>query len=316
MKIRLTHILVSLFIPLLIGCVKDDLSDCPPESNVTLMFRYLDKDGIDCFKDKHESVIIAVFDETNKYVHSRVISKNSLERFQGDTFYLPAGRYRVVCWGNVFERSQLSPFDKDSKFEQSVLTLETEIPKQSSDPVMYAPRPSSFTKALEEGDAFYLTVPDKGEVRDTIDFVSAHTEFKVIVRGLTDMNRETNVAPDIEIAGLPVRYNFEMGVQDGTEAYKKTSGYTTTSKGPEARAHFYSGNFTEQDPITVKLFSGVDGRLLKEAYLPEYLAANQIDFSTMLERSISIVIEFIEGNEVKITVSVSPWGSSGVSPIW
>lgn len=317
MKIRLIFILSVLVLPLFAGCIKDDRSGCPPAGNVTILFRYPGKDGVDRFKNKIESVVIAVFDETEWCVYTRTINKSSLERLQGDLFYLSPGNYRVVCWGNLSEHSQLF-LTEGTLFDQAYLALETGTPKQTSDPVMYAPRPASLgTRNLDgnKENVFRLTIPAEGEVTETTDFVSAHTQFNVIVRGLSDMSGGTNVAPKIEITELPAGYTFEMKARGGTETYQKSSEYVAGSKGPEARALFYSGNFEEKDPVTVKLFSGVDGRLLKDVNLSQYLIANLVDFSTMLERLITVLIEF-EGGEAKVTVSVSAWTGTGVSPGW
>lgn len=310
MKLRLI-ILSLLAAPLVTGCIKDDLSGCEPDNNVTLMFRYPDKAGIDCFQDRHENVVIALFDETSNCTHIRQLDKASLLAFQGAQFSLPAGTYQVVCWGNVSTRSLLN-LSNGNSLAGSSLCLDNLTPKQSSDPIMYAPRPASKTKGMEAGDVFRITVPVKGEVEETIDFVSAHTRFNVIVRGLADKGEGINSPPDIEISELPADYNFEMKVQGGTVAYRKTSEYSTSSQGPEATASFYTGNFTEQDPVTIDIYSTVDGRLLETVYLPPYLAEKNIDFSTMLERSITVLIEFLD--QVRVTVSISSWTDQGVHP--
>lgn len=324
MKKQLTHILFTvLVLALTVGCIRTDRSDCPPLGrNVTLRFRYLDGDGVDRFQSRHKSVVVAVFDETDACIYTRSISQSELERFQGDRLELGAGTYRVVCWGNVIERSQLfpAPLGETTLFPQAYLTLETKTPKQSSDPVMYAPRPAALTRGLEPGDVFRVTVDEDGEqVEETIDFVSAHTEFGVVVQGLVDMDNGVNVAPIVKVTTLPAGYDFSMNVRGGTEEYEKTSEYVNTSNGPEARATLYSGNFKENDPVTVLLYSGVDGRLLKTVYIPQYIIDNNIDFSDMLERWIKIIFEDIgngSGTDIKVTVTFSAWVGENVTPGW
>lgn len=316
MKIKLINILALLLVPFLTGCIHDDLTDCVPTGNVTVLFRYPDAEGADRFMEMHESVVIAVFDENNQRVHVRSIGKSALESFQGDKFNLPAGSYRIVCWGNVLGRSQLSPLTKKGVlFEESYLTLETSNPKQSSDPVMYAPRAAAFSRGLEAGDVFRLIVSADGEeVEETIDFFCAHTEIRVYAHGLSTIAGEGDTAPNVTITELPSGYDFKMNVRGGTEGYTKTTAFIGTANGPQARAQFYTGNFEENDPVTVKLISGVDGSLLAEVYLPEYLQEKQIDFSELLERVITVVFEFREGKDVGVTVSFSGWKGEDTTP--
>lgn len=304
---------------MLAGCVKEDMSDCLPESNVTVMFRYPDRDGADRFKGKHNNVIISVYDLNDRLVYTRPIYRSELDAFQGDRLYLAEGSYRVICWGNLAEHSRSPHFYQGKLLSQSLVTLETFNDKETCDPLMYAPRSASFGRGLETGDRFVVNVPSEGTVNETIDFVSAHTAFKVVAKGLTDLDESgTNTAPVVEITQLPVGYDFEMNTQGGTEDYSKQSEFVTTSTTPESRAYFYTGNFNNDDPIMVKLYSGVTGQQLDggTVYLPQYLTDQSIDLSSMLERSITVTLNFKNGHVVSITVSVLPWTGSEVGPIW
>lgn len=299
---------------LMTGCIREDMSSCPPVTNVTLMFRYSDKDGVDRFQDKHDVVDIAVFDPAGRCVYNRTIDRGELADFQGHRFFLPPGDYRAVCWGNVSEHAQLSPLRSGEAFADSYLTLETGAAKRTTDQVMYAPRPAAMSRGLETGDVFRIRVPEEGQVQETMDFVSAYTEFKIQVRGLVDADAGMNVAPQVELTELPVSYDFAMNARSARESYAAATEYVSTAKGPEARAHFYTGNFEADAPIVVRLFSRVDGRPLKDVSLAPYLLANAPDFSTMLERSVTVLVEF-EGKDAKVTVTVSPWIGTGVHPI-
>lgn len=300
--------LMLLFLP---GCIMDDMSDCPV---VVLEFSYPDSKGADQFKDKIGSVVVGVFEKSGRLIHSQTIGKAALERSQKYRFMVPEGDYRVVCWGNLSEYSKLSPMRYGVLLSDSYLTLDARSPKRGSDPVMYAPRPASQTRADETGDAFLLTVPYTGTVEKTIDFTSAHTDFSIIVKGLADIDGDA--APEVAITGLPTGYDFDMKAFGNTETYRDNTRYTNTAKGPEAWGRIYTGNFAEGDPVTVGLYSGADGRVLKTVNLSEYLAEDEIDFFKLRERSVTIIFKFEEGKEVDVTISLSPWTGEDVSPEW
>ena len=93
------------------GCINEDMSDCPPPFNAELTFSYLG-DGQDAamFSRVIDGVTLFVFDRAGgQNVLQKTIGKADLNRFQGTQLYLPAGDYRIVCWGNAFDDTELAP---------------------------------------------------------------------------------------------------------------------------------------------------------------------------------------------------------------
>lgn len=96
-------ILITLALPA--GCINEDMSDCPPPYNTELTFSYSgDRQEPAMFSRMIVGVTLVVFDRAGgERVLDKTVVQADLNRFQGTELYLPAGDYRIVCWGNAFE---------------------------------------------------------------------------------------------------------------------------------------------------------------------------------------------------------------------
>ena len=86
-----------LLVVLATGCIKEDLDSC----DTNLIFRYFGDGTKDIFPEKIEKVDLYVYSENGALIETIGLDQGDLRRYQGTPLNLPAGKYRVVCWGNT-----------------------------------------------------------------------------------------------------------------------------------------------------------------------------------------------------------------------
>lgn len=86
-----------LLVVLATGCIKEDLDSC----DTNLIFRYFGDGTKDIFPKKIEKVDLYVYSENGALIETIGLNQGDLRRYQGTPLNLPAGKYRVVCWGNT-----------------------------------------------------------------------------------------------------------------------------------------------------------------------------------------------------------------------
>ena len=85
-----------LLVALTTGCIKEDLDSC----DTNLIFRYFGDGTKDIFPEKIEKVDLYVYSENGALVETIGLDQGDLRNNQGTPLNLPAGKYRVVGWGN------------------------------------------------------------------------------------------------------------------------------------------------------------------------------------------------------------------------
>lgn len=86
-----------LLVALTTGCIKEDLDSC----DTNLIFRYFGDGTKDIFPEKIEKVDLYVYSENGALVETIGLDQGDLRNNQGTPLNLPAGKYRVVGWGNT-----------------------------------------------------------------------------------------------------------------------------------------------------------------------------------------------------------------------
>jgi len=106
-KMKLLKIVPLVILLLLTGCVDENTDHCPPTMMASLTFSYLD------FPEHIHRVNVGIFDKDGKFVESKLVDSQDLEKFQGVYLDLPAGEYTAVCWGNAFENTHITCFSNN-----------------------------------------------------------------------------------------------------------------------------------------------------------------------------------------------------------
>ena len=185
-------ILITLALPA--GCINEDMSDCPPPYNTELTFSYSgDRQEPAMFSRMIDGVTLVVFDRAGgERVLDKTVVKADLNRFQGTELYLPAGDYRIVCWGNAFDDTEL-------------------LSGSLSESRVHAPAYGKGKKIATNDHLYYgecdITVPTtvnaSGKVTGDIPFRSAHIDMRIYIKGVNGLS-DPSAWPEL------VRYRKNM----------------------------------------------------------------------------------------------------------
>ena len=191
-------ILITLALPA--GCINEDMSDCPPPYNTELTFSYSgDRQEPAMFSRMIDGVTLVVFDRAGgERVLDKTVVKADLNRFQGTELYLPAGDYRIVCWGNAFDDTEL-------------------LSGSLSESRVHAPAYGKGKKIATNDHLYYgecdITVPTtvnaSGKVTGDIPFRSAHIDMRIYIKGVNGPS-DPSAWPELEIGNLMPQYDIRM----------------------------------------------------------------------------------------------------------
>lgn len=280
---------------LFFSCIKEDMSDCPPQVNVQLTFSYIGDTGEpSMFARCIDYVTLMVYNANERLVLNRNIYKNELMKLQGAELYLEPGDYRIICWGNSHEYTQFIQCESfaEGRLQYPSLTDGIKIPTNSH---------------LYYG-SYEIKVPGHGMTEGDIPFYGAHINIEVYVRGMSSIDTYDKW-PLIEAHNLMPQYNMEM---TATKPYSTTY-YPETTYNRERnvnQALFQVLRFNDNNPVSVEIKNQA-GESLCTVGLKEYMIANKISVNGKNEATIPILIEL---SELGVEVKVPEWIVNEVSP--
>ncbi len=213
MKIRnvsLYMLCLATLAPAMTGCVREDLSDCPPlGSNVRIAFSLFDE-GV--FTDEITSVTAVLFDGQGRHIPpATTLGKADLKQYAGMELALAPGDYRMVFWANVDDNMEIRDVDGILVVAYKNLDETGQQVLGNGDPVWYAPAVAA-TRA--EGNArplryYHFTVPARGDYTGEVAFTKAHNSVNVCIGGLPTDDASM---PIVEITNLASAVTF-FGMQ-------------------------------------------------------------------------------------------------------
>lgn len=292
------------FLPFLFsGCIKEYLEECPAVTeNVRIDFVYTGDGTDDIFSTVVNGVEVYVYDSNGKKVADKRVDKPSLERQQGVSLTLGAGEYRVVCWGNAAENSEISGAESYSTavLHHPLYVSGGKIP--TSDPLYY-------------GICGNLVVPPGGvEVTETVKMRSAHIEMEISVSG---DKIGTQFIPVVEVTDLYPEYDFAMN----PTVISRSSGYNVASYYPAceynteknaAVARFFTPRFASDDPVKIILRESDGAEPIHTVELKEFLSSNDIRVEDREECFIPVKITF--NRDLSVDVTIPEWDVPNVKP--
>lgn len=286
-----------LLLTLLGGCIKEDMSNCPPEFNTELTFSYTGDEGNPAlFAQVFNQVTLFVFNATDGQLiaeNTQVIDKASLTAFQGARLSLDAGKYTIICWGNAT--------NENTEFAQNQ-TLATGR--------VHHPNYSKGT-AIPTNDHLYygeynITVTTAGKVSGEIPFKGAHINMEVFVSGFSTQGNAAS-QPIIECHNLMPQYDLKMNAtQPFGTTYYPTVGYDTENKVDAAL--FQTLRFGDDNTIRI-VVKNKAGETKHTVNLKEYMLTNTIKVDNKNEATVRILIEF---SDLGVTVTVPKWNDNDV----
>lgn len=169
------------------GCIREDRSGCP--GDVILTFLYTGDGYSDIFPDTIDKVDMYVYSTVdNSFVAHTTLTKEELEKNQGARLSLLPGTYRIVLWGNAFDRTETDYGPDDAKVSE---------PGFYSDPEEYGGTDPLYWSCVE------ISVPEtlRDEERECI-FKSSHIKMYVRLTGFRDI-----IGPDGEDIVISVTHS-------------------------------------------------------------------------------------------------------------
>lgn len=279
-----------LLVVLATGCIKEDMEPC----DVNLVFRYFGDGTKDIFPEKIEKVNLYVYNEKETLVETFGLDKGDLRRFQGAPLILPAGKYRVVCWGN----SETNTLLKD------VSTLNTAL----------VGAPQYFTKELiTTNDSLYfgsreIEIFQDSPKTDTVYFSCSHIKIHIELEGLEDDVTAEGYSPiEIEIGNLAPTVDFTDKFSTENILYRpivyRENGETAF------KSVLNVLRFNDDNSVFINLIYKGSNNIIYTLKLKDFMQDNRITVDGINEVTIGIRFRF---NGTSVTVS--PWGEEVIKP--
>jgi len=284
---KLKSILFCSLALLFLSCIGEDLSECPPTVNLELTFSYRgDTDDPSMFVSYIDQVTLMVYDESERLVLSLDLNKNDLTARQGVELCLEPGNYKIICWGNAHEYTELYECESfaGGKLNHPSLSKSERIPTNSH---------------LYYG-SYNVSVPDKGTVQGDIPFCGAHINLEVYVRNATTVFTKASVEGlQIEAHNLMPQYN--MGMLP-VQAYSTTYYPETTFNAEKGlnQALFQALRFNDDNPVLIEV-KDPSGTMNCHVQLKKYMADYKISVNNKNEATVPVLVEFTDlGAEIKL----------------
>lgn len=279
-----------LLVVLATGCIKEDMEPC----DVNLIFRYLGDGTKDIFPEKIEKLDLYVYGESEALIETISLDQGDLKRFQGTSLILPAGKYRVVCWGNSESNTLL----------KQVSALSTAV----------AAAPHYFTKELiATNDSLYfgsrtIEIFQDNSSADTVYFSSSHIKMRIELDGLEDVATGDGYSPvEIEVGNLKPAVDFT-----NTFSSEKVSYWPIVFRENETssfKSRFNVLRFNDDNNVYIKIIDKASHQTIYTLQLKDFMKENQITVDGINEATIGIRFRF---NGTSITVS--PWDEEVITP--
>jgi hypothetical protein len=292
------------------GCINEDTDSCAEivKNNLTLIFEHTDSKGADIFHDNIHKVDVFVFGTNGSFVKRQSVDEKALSTFAGTELSLKAGTYRLICLGNIYAKTSLSGFDKDSLFSKAFINFgilnEHNITK-GADPLYYAPKLSA--------QSFKVTVPEQGTQTATIPFRSIHIKIEVYVKGLEDYSFiGESLPPLIELNNIQSGFDFSLQPSKTLISYQNISEYKTIEGQQMATLDFYTPLFGASTSAQLLIKKQSDNTTLTTINLKDFIKEHNINITGFTEAVIPILVEY--HSSTAVSIDIPAWKEIPVTP--
>lgn len=279
-----------LLVVLATGCIKEDLDSC----DTSLIFRYFGDGTKDIFPEKIEKVDLYVYSENGALIETIGLNQGDLIRYQGTPLNLPAGKYRVVCWGNT---------ENDTRIDQA-MALNTAL----------VAAPHYFTREIiTTNDSLYIGSRDieifqDASNADTVYFSSSHIKMYLELDGLEDAAWTDGTSPiEIEVGNLSPTVDFAKTFSSENVSYRPITKKEENT--PVYKSRFNVLRFNDNNSIYINLVSKKTSKTIYTLNLKDFMKYNQISVDGINEVTIGIRFRF---NGTSVTVQ--PWDEEVIKP--
>lgn len=304
----LRNITLFVLVLSLTGCFSEDYSICPPDeyANVTLHFSLKNREGIESFADNISTVDVLIYNGEGTFQDSVHVTLEELQKFQGTHLTLPAGEYRLVCWGNSGDEVEMKGVRREPTPTITYAKIEDNR-VGNTDRVYYAGNINETpTKAIDIPERLKLVVPKEGEVDAEALFRPAHRILTVCVQGYTEDYRPAN--PAVELKGLPWGLNL-LSMDRLTDEPAVDSYQMTTEREIDGERYSCSSFkvfwFEIDNSIEIEICNPATEEVVYTISLNDAVEGS-IDNEVI---EINIVFRFING---EVEIEIPNWGSNDV----
>ncbi|GGK05427.1 FimB/Mfa2 family fimbrial subunit [Parabacteroides faecis] len=287
---RIIYFSIMLWVVLMTGCIKEDLASC----DTNLVFKYFGDGTKDIFPEKIEKVDLYVYGENGALVQTIGLDQGDLRRVQGTPLNLPAGKYRIICWGNS---------RNDTRIDQAS-TLNTAL----------VAAPHYFTKELiTTNDSLYIGSRDieifqDNSSEDTVYFSSSHIKMYIELVGLEEAALADATSPiDIEIGNLSPTVDFTKTFSSENVSYRPVARKEENS--PAFDTKFNVLRFNDDNGIYINLIRKETNKTIYTLKLKDFMQDNRITVNGINEVTVGIRFRF---NGTSVTVK--PWDEEVIIP--
>jgi hypothetical protein len=300
------------------GCVEEDMDDCGPTFNVSLLFSLPGENGEDMFLAEINSVDVMILDSVGRLIRTEHLDRAALELYQGVQLILDPGRYRITCWANQSTNTAYDPLTPTTlPGSISYITVDplTNL-VGDSDPLYRAPRPATNRLPMTATDItvdglLTLEVPPRKEVIQPVEFAGAHHRVMVRVLGYSTQ-------PIVEMDGIPVGNELLSGLSmlDPTQALRRVTSQKQTvaaEDGNGSTITFLTFPFAFDDrDIHIRLIDPFTGSVVVDS---DNILVDHIVGAVGSSTTVDIVVTItFNGLSVSVKVELVGWGGTPVNP--
>ena len=293
MKIRYVISLIAAF-SLLTGCIREDRSDCT--CDVLLSFIYMGDGDDDIFPEKIDQVNMYVYSAAdNSLAGEYVFDKDALTAEQGAHLHLFPGNYRIVCWGNMFENTQVEKTYSEAKVAEPVWFKSDSY--TGTDPLYFSDVEISVPESLQD-------------VTETCEFESSHIDMYVKLKGFRGA-----IGPSGEEVRISFRHTDVPAYTDfsNTPADEKCEVAPALSEDPEDEDSYILEynvlRFGEDERNSIVLTDNAGGSELYSLSIPEFIDRFGLEVDGRQEAIVPILITLGPTG-----VTVEEWNIKDVTP--
>ncbi len=189
MKYLLTQLVpVACCLLLLAGCIKEDLSDCPP-ATTRLHFAYADKCNPEAvYPADIDSLHLFVFDANGLFTAEFVQSDIQIGKDYSCKLPLPAGKHTIVTWAGTGNAYQLTPAGfvaGTTTFGEALLRLRKGNGGSTPDSVLVCRESLYFGLDTVEAGASHLVQLTKNTtgIRVSVSGMNAQDTYRLCITG-------------------------------------------------------------------------------------------------------------------------------------
>ena len=293
MKIRYVISLIAAF-SLLTGCIREDRSDCT--CDVLLSFIYMGDGDDDIFPEKIDQVNMYVYSAAdNSLAGEYVFDKDALTAEQGAHLHLFPGNYRIVCWGNMFENTQVEKTYSEAKVAEPVWFKSDSY--TGTDPLYFSDVEISVPESLQD-------------VTETCEFESSHIDMYVKLKGFKGAMGQSGeeVAVNVSHTGCPAYTDFL-----NVPAAEKCEVMPEIMDDPEDEDSYIMQynvlRFTEDEATSLILTNSADGNEIYTVSIPDFIDRYEVEVDGKQEAAVAIQITL-----GPVGVEVVEWNIEDVFP--